>query len=67
MNCKRCRTPMVRFSGPNGSTHTTCGRCCRYVDCAICPKCNVTSCLRCYNKPPPAKAKGPLISGDFTL
>lgn len=61
MICRRCKTPMVRFVNERQTAHTVCARCNNFVECAVCPKCRNTVCVKCYNKPPPKATGDPLI------
>lgn len=67
MICRRCKVPMVRVVNERQTAHATCTRCSNYVECAICPKCRNTVCVKCYNKPPPTIGGGPLIPSDSSL
>ena len=67
MTCKVCKVPMVRVVNDRQTAHATCGRCSNFVECAICPTCQRTLCLKCYNKPPPKPGGGPLISSELNF
>ena len=53
---------MVRVVNEKGTAHANCNRCGRWVECARCPSCRNTTCVPCYEKPPP-KPGEPLIPG----
>jgi len=64
MICRRCRTAMVRVVNQNQNAYATCNRCGKFVECAVCPKCQNITCVQCYNKPPPTVLNQPLIPTD---
>jgi hypothetical protein len=58
---------MVRVVNERSTAHAACARCSNYVECALCPNCGHTICIKCYNKPPPKAGGGPLISSEFNV
>lgn len=76
MLCVRCKPPQKMFRVVNpkdGSATSRCSRCSMERDCAYCPKCKNTLCLKCYNKTvetpgvKPSPGPGPIISDDFQI
>lgn len=74
MICLRCRPdqPMYRVKNVQGTAIEKCNRCCKSVECALCPKCGNKICLACYNKTltersSPPNSTGPLLDDGFKL
>ncbi len=68
MTCHRhkAEVEMYRVTNPpgdpnEGTAKARCSKCSLVVDCAYCPKCENTICVKCYNKSIDDKGKPPKI------
>lgn len=68
MVCTRHKAPvpMARVVNEVGAEHegtakARCSKCCKVVDCAVCPKCQNTVCVQCYNKAVEGHGKPPRL------